>query len=131
MIGNHQELQATLHSFGSFLDMLEALRLQAEETQSMALLAHLAKGPIALLEERAADLRACLENPPPFLAVSPKLYSGLRFCICLADALLAVYRWSAERDQFPLFAQSAAGLILNLHAVTAEMRDFFPQQEAA
>jgi hypothetical protein len=39
--------------------------------------------------------------------------------------------WNAERGQFSLFAQSAAGLILNLRAVTAEMRDLFPQQEAA
>ena len=131
MIGSMQEFRATLHSFGSFLDMLEALRLQAEELQSLELFAHLVKGTIAILEERAVDLRSCLQNPPSFLATSPKLHSDLRFFICLSDALLAAYRWSVEREQFPLFSQSATGLILNLRAVVAEMHDLFPQQEAA
>src|SRR5690348_1203248 len=127
MIGSVQELQATLHQFGSFLDMLEALRLQAEETQSMDLFAHLAKGPVALLAERNDDIQICLQAPTQFLTSNPKLHADLRFFTCLADALLAAYQWSAERNQFALFSHSSAGLILNLRAVSAEMRDLSPQ----
>ena len=58
MIKNAMELKAALHQFGSFLDMLEALRLQLEETQIIALFEHFARGPIAILTERTNDIRA-------------------------------------------------------------------------
>ncbi|HLK57587.1 MAG TPA: hypothetical protein VKU00_13565 [Chthonomonadaceae bacterium] len=131
MIGSVQELRAALHQFGSFLDLLEALRLQAEEIQSVALFAHVTIGPISLLAERDADIQSCLRSAPNFLTANPKLHADLRFFACLAEALLASYQWSEERNQFPLFIHSAAGLSLNLRAVADEMRSLSPQKEAA
>ncbi len=131
MIQNAQELQGALHQFGSFLDMLEALRLQVEETQNIAFFEHFARGPIAILAERIDDIRACLQDPPPFLIAVPKLHADLRFFACLAETLLATHQWSMERGQFALFSQSAAGLVLNLRAVAIEMHDIPAQKEAA
>ena len=131
MIASVQELHAALHQFGSFLDMLDALRLQAEETQDVALFSHLAKGSLAMLEQRTADLRACLESLPPFLAANPRLQADLRLFACLTEALLAAYKWSAERSQFAFFSNSAPGLILNLRTISAEMVGLSPHQEAA
>lgn len=131
MIGSTLELLSVLHQFGSFLDMLEALRLQVEETQNIALFEHLAKGPIAILTERTEDIRVCLQDPPPFLIGVPKLHTDLRFFVCLAETLLATHQWSMERGQFALFSQSAAGLVVNLRAVAVEMQNIPAQKEAA
>src|SRR4051812_6367753 len=104
MICSVGELQASLHQFSSFLDMLEALRLQAEETESTALFTHASKGPMSLLGERTADIRDFLQSQPNFLSASQNLLTDLTFFACLAEALIAAYRWSADRGQFVLYS---------------------------
>lgn len=131
MIDNLAELHGAVHQYKSFLDMMEALRLQFDETGNAALFEHLVKGPIAILEERSGALGDCLLEPRAFLAENPKLHSDLRFFVCLSDAFIAAYYWSAERGQLLFFAQTAAGIVMNLRAVAAEIQDFSSQQEAA
>lgn len=131
MIEGIEELQAMLFQFGSWLDMVDALRLQAEETRDTALFDHLTKGPFALLAERSAEIHTCLQMAPSFLTSSRQLYEDVQLFTCLADALLAVYHWSQERNAFALYAQSAMGLTLNLRTVIAEIAAISSQREAA
>lgn len=69
MIKNAHELFVTLHQLSSFADMLEALRLDAEEKHDYALFSHLSQGYLCRIRELNAELREYLQQQPEVVRV--------------------------------------------------------------
>jgi len=69
MIDNAHGLFVSIHQLSRFADMLEALRLDADERNDYRQFAHLSQGYLARIRELNADIREYLRLHPESEAI--------------------------------------------------------------